>query len=80
MTAFDPRLPLTADKDVSRTIYTFVCDHLGADHASFSGDFDLPIQIVTSHRLRGLLNGWFNDADLNTPEFGDEEEDSEDEA
>ena len=71
LTALDPSLYLTADKDVSPTIHQFVTGHVGADRASFGGDFDLPLQIVTRKRFRRLLDGWFKEADLDTPEFGD---------
>ena len=78
LTALDPSLHLTADSDVSPTIYQFVTGHVGSDRASFGGDFDLPLQILTRKRFRRLLDGWFKEADLDTPEFGDESDDGED--
>ena len=78
LTALDSSLHLTADKDVSPTIHQFVTGHVGADRASFGGDFDLPLQIVTRERFRRRLDGWFEEARLDTPEFGDESDDGED--
>ncbi len=78
LTALDRSLHLTADKDVSPTIHQFVTGHVGSDRASFGGDFDLPLQIVTRKRFRRLLDGWFKEADLETPDFGDESDDGED--
>ena len=81
LTALDPNLHLTANKDVSwNMIYRCVIDHIGADRASFGGDYDLPLQIVTRTQFRKRLNEWFEEADLKTPEFGDESEDGADDA
>ena len=74
----DPNLILTADKDASPVIHNFMIKHLDAERAQFDGDFDLPLQIVTRNPHRGLLNGWFEAAGLEAPEFEDESEDDED--
>ena len=78
LTALDPDLHLTAHYDVSPRIHKFVTCHVGADLASFGGDFDLPLQIVTRTQHRALLNQWFNEAGRDAPEFGDDAEDGED--
>lgn len=74
----DPNLHLTADKDASPVIHNFMIEHLDAERALFDGDFDLPLQIVTREPHRDRLNGWFEDAGLEAPEFEDESEDDED--
>ena len=78
LTALDPDLHLTAHYDVSPRIHEFVTCHVGADRASFGGDFDLPLQIVTQARHKGLLNQWFKEVGLDAPEFGNDAEDGED--
>ena len=78
LTALDPDLHLTAHYDVSPRIHKFVTCHVGADLASFGGDFDLPLQIVTRTQHRALLNQWFNEAGRDAPKFGDDAEDGED--
>ena len=78
LTTLDPGLDLTADENDSRTIHEFVIEHIGAEHARFDGDFDLPLQILTRKRHRGRLNRWFEEAGLEKPEFGDEPQDDED--
>ena len=74
----DPNLHLKADKDVSPIVHDFVKQHLDAERALFDGDFDLPLQLITRGQHRERLNGWFVDAGLEAPEFGDEPEDNED--
>ena len=78
LTALDPDLHLTAHYDVSPRIHEFVTCHVGADRASFGGDFDLPLQIVTQKRHIGLLNQWFEEVGLDAPEFGNDSVDGED--
>ena len=78
LTALDPDLHLTADKDLSPRIYKFVTCHVGVECASFDGDFDLPLQIVTRERHRGLLKQWFEEEGLDAPEFGNDSEHGED--
>ena len=72
LTALDPDLYLTADKDLSPRIYKFVTCHVGVECASFDGDFDLPLQIVTRTRHRELLNKWFKEEGCDAPEFGND--------
>ena len=71
-TTLQPWLDLAPDKNDSRTIFEFVIKHLDAERAHFGGDYDLPLQIVTQKRHRDLLNGWFNDAGIEPPNFDDE--------
>ena len=81
LTTLDPRLDLTADmadQDASPTIHDFVIEHVGAERALFDGDFDLPLQVITRKRHRGRLNGWFEGAGLEAPEFRSESEENED--
>ena len=65
-------------KHASPRIHKFVTCHIGADRASFGGDFDLPLQIVTRKRLRKRLNQWFEEEGRDAPVFGNESEDRED--
>ena len=78
-TTLDPNLDLTAaDKDASPAIYDFVFEHVGTERALFDGDFDLPLQIVTQKRHIGLLNRWFEEVELDAPEFGNDSVDDDD--
>ena len=79
-TTLQPWLDLEPDKDDSRTIFNFVVKHLHAERAHFGGDYDLPLQIVTQAQHRDRLNGWFYDAGLDVPDFGDESADDETES
>ena len=78
LTALDPDLHLTAHYDVSPRIHEFVTCHVGADRVSFGGDFDLPLQIVTQARHKGRRNQWFEEVDLDAPEFGNDSVDDDD--
>ena len=78
LTALDLDLGSSADKHASPRIHKFVTCHVGAECASFGGDFDLPLQIVTRTRLRRRLNQWFEEEGLDAPEFGNESEDGDD--
>ena len=80
LTTLDPNLDLkTADKDASPAIHDFVSKHMGSERARFDGDFDLPLQLITRRKQRGRLSGWFEEAGVEKPEFGDETEDDEEE-
>ncbi len=68
----------TADKEVSRTIYEFVVEQIGADSARFNGDFDLPFQLITRREHRAALNQCFGKAGRDAPDFADDGENSED--
>ncbi len=76
-TTLQPWLDLAPDKNDSRTIFEFCREHLDAERAHFGGDYDLPLQIVTRKRHRDRLNGWFNDAGIDVPDFDDESPDDE---
>ena len=40
-------LDLTSQRwEMSRNIYSFACEHLGPEGATFLKDFDIPLQIV----------------------------------
>jgi hypothetical protein len=65
-----------ANKEVSRAIYNFVVQHIGADRARFTGDFDLPLQLITRERNRGALEQCFEEADRDAPSFTETEGDA----
>lgn len=69
---------LAANKDHSRYIHKYVADLIGQERAHFDGDLDLPLQIVTRSENRELLNSWFDDADIDWPDFRYEAEDHTD--
>jgi hypothetical protein len=58
-----------ADKDASRTIYDFVVEHIGTTRARFTGDFDLPLQLITRAKSRSALEQCFRTADRDPPSF-----------
>ena len=60
-----------ADSAASRPIYDFVVEHIGADHARFDGDFDLPLQIITRSKHRKTLQRLFEEAGLDAQDFRD---------
>ena len=64
-----------ADMDVSPAIYSFVALHIGADHASFAGDFDLPLQLITRSENKAALDRCFAEAGMEAPVLGDIEGD-----
>jgi hypothetical protein len=68
---------LWADKEASRAIYEFVVRHIGVDHARFSGDFDLPLQLITRETHRAALDYCFKAADCDPPSFAEPEEGGE---
>ena len=61
--------------DISPAIHDFVVLHIGADHARFVGDFDLPLQLITRSENRAALDRCFAEAGRDAPVFGDTEED-----
>lgn len=67
-----------ADKEASRAIYEFVCEHVGVDRAHFNGDFDLPLQLITRDTHRAALDQCFEVADRDPPSFVEAEEYAED--
>jgi hypothetical protein len=67
-----------ADKEASRAIHEFVVEHIGADHARFNGDFDLPLQLITRETHRAALTQCFEAADSTPPSFADSKDDTED--
>jgi hypothetical protein len=66
-----------ADKEASRAIHEFVAKHIGADRARFSGDFDLPLQLITRETHRAALDHCFEVADRDPPSFAEAEEDAD---
>ena len=64
-----------ADMDVSPEIYDFVVLHIGADHARFADDFDLPLQLITRSENKAALDRCFAEAGRDAPVFGDTEGD-----
>ena len=62
-----------ADMDVSPAIYEFVVQHIGADHAFFADDFDLPLQLITRSANKAVLDRCFAEAGQDAPVFGDTE-------
>lgn len=66
------------DKETSRTIHDFVTRHLGIDRRRFDGDFDLPLQLITRRRHSGALERCFASAGRQSPDFGNEEREPED--
>ena len=63
-----------ADKEASRAIHEFVVEHIGADRARFTGDFDLPLQLITRETHRAALDQCFEAADRDPPSFAEAEE------
>ena len=57
---------------VSRDIGDFVAEHIGAGHARFDGDFDLPLQIVTRGKYQEIRERWFEQAGIEPPTFREE--------
>ena len=49
--------------------------HIGADHASFAGDFDLPLQLITRSENKAALDRCFAEAGMEAPVLGDTEGD-----
>ena len=64
-----------ADMDVSPEIYDFVVLHIGADHARFADDFDLPLRLITRSENKAALDRCFAEAGRDAPVFGDTEGD-----
>ena len=58
-----------ADMDMSPAIYDFVASHLGTDRARFTGDFDLPLQLITRNENRGALEQCFREVGRDAPDF-----------
>lgn len=69
---------VSADKEASRSIYSFVVDHIGADRARFVGNFDLPLQLITREEHRKVLENVFKVAKGEPPKFGKVEDPAED--
>ena len=69
---------LWADKEASWAIHEFVVEHIGVDHARFSGDFDLPLQLITRETHQAALDHCFEVADRDPPSFVEVEENAED--
>ncbi len=68
-----------ADKDASRSIYEFIVKHVGVDRARFTGDFDLPLQLITRGVHEPALAQCFAAADRAAPTFEDSDGDNGDE-
>ena len=68
------------DITVSRDIRDFVVEHIGANHARFEGDFDLPLQIVTRSKYQKIRERWFEQAGIESPGFREESADSADDS
>jgi hypothetical protein len=68
----------SANKEVSRPIYEFVREHLGADLARFNGDFDLPLQLITRAAYGAALTQCFEAANRVPPTFAEADEDAGD--
>jgi hypothetical protein len=60
-----------ADKDASRTIHDFIAQHLGVAQATFEGDFDLPLQLITTQKHQKTLAEIFELAGREPPTFDD---------
>ena len=58
-----------ADKEASRPIYEFIVTHVGVDHARFSGDFDLPLQLITRGTHVSAMTQCFAAAHRDPPTF-----------
>ena len=69
---------LAANRDHSRYIHEYISGLIGEERACFGGDLDLPLQIVTRSENHDLLNRWFDDADIDRPDFRYEAEDHTD--
>lgn len=67
-----------ADKEASRRMHQFVTRHLGRNHARFSGDFDLPLQLITRDANNVVLAECFRAADRDPPTFLKEEQNAGD--
>ena len=63
---------VSAKPDESRVIYDFITEHVGADHARFHGDFDLPLQVMTRSRYQEALGRCLAAAGFELPAFGPE--------
>ncbi|MEP4033076.1 hypothetical protein [Roseibium polysiphoniae] len=61
-----------ADKEASRAISDFVTKHLGEDRR-FDGDFDLPLQLITRLKHRGVLETCFAEVGGAPPDFLDDD-------
>jgi len=67
-----------ADKEASRSIYEFIVKHIGMDHARFTGDFDLPLQLITRGTHKSALTQCFAAADRDPPTFEESDDDNGD--
>jgi hypothetical protein len=67
----------SADKEASRTIHEFVVHHVGVDCARFTGDFDLPLQLVTREEHRAVLAQCFGAAHRDLPVFSEARQDAD---
>ena len=58
-----------ADMDASTRVWDFVQKHLGEHRAYFSGDFDLPLHLITLKKNNGRLNHFFRETGKEPPDL-----------
>ena len=67
-----------ANKEDSRVIYRFVVDHLDKERACFSGDFDLPLQLITRAGYGDVRRQCLEQGGLDAPDFDEDDQYAED--